>query len=470
MELFKTVIEGGYCVGCGACAQGISNGPIAIRMDEFGRYVASLNEANSNFSHDPALFCPFSAQSVDESTLARERFTDPAIKEDEHIGLFLSCSTGYAIEGNYRDLGSSGGMATWIACELLRAGEVDAIIHVLPHEGDQNAIFSFGISKSIENVVQGAKSRYYPVEMSKVLEFVRDNPGRYALLGLPCFVKAIRLLQRQHEVFASRIRFCLGIFCGHLKSRAYAEMIGAQQNLWGDELESIDFRYKVEGHSANDIGIDVRGHKDGKPVRVVSLARNLYGTNWGYGFFKYKACDYCDDVVAETADVSLGDAWIPECISDPKGTSILVVRNPIITQLLDRGVREGRISLTSVTAQKVFESQLAGFRHRRLGLSYRLALAEKEQRWAPEKRVKPSLTVMDRRYRLIQRLRVKLVDVSHWAWLDAKKKRDFEAFKNAMAPTMKEYTEAYRKSITRWFYHKLPKSFQRAIQNLIGLR
>jgi coenzyme F420-reducing hydrogenase beta subunit len=31
---------------------------------------------------------------------------------------------------------------------------------------------------------------------------------------------------------------------------------------------------------------------------------------WGTGLFKSNACDFCDDVTTELADVSL-DAWIP---------------------------------------------------------------------------------------------------------------------------------------------------------------
>ncbi|MGC9322644.1 MAG: Coenzyme F420 hydrogenase/dehydrogenase, beta subunit C-terminal domain, partial [Kosmotogaceae bacterium] len=68
---------------------------------------------------------------------------------------------------------------------------------------------------------------------------------------------------------------------------------------------------------------------------MTKKASDFYGYNWGYGFFKYKACDYCDDVVSETADVSVGDAWLPEYVNDSGGTNVVIVRNPVIKKIID---------------------------------------------------------------------------------------------------------------------------------------
>ena len=52
---------------------------------------------------------------------------------------------------------------------------------------------------------------------------------------------------------------------------------------------------------------------------VVKRSNEFYGTHWGYNFFRYSACDACDDVFAETADISVGDAWLDGYIDDPMG-------------------------------------------------------------------------------------------------------------------------------------------------------
>src|SRR5690606_38702641 len=41
--------------------------------------------------------------------------------------------------------------------------------------------------------------------------------------------------------------------------------------------------------------------------------------DWGAGFLQNPACDFCDDVVAETADIAFGDAWVEPYASDGPG-------------------------------------------------------------------------------------------------------------------------------------------------------
>ncbi|MFM6343919.1 MAG: Coenzyme F420 hydrogenase/dehydrogenase, beta subunit C-terminal domain, partial [Dolichospermum sp.] len=88
--------------------------------------------------------------------------------------------------------------------------------------------FKYGVSSTIDQVMAGAKTRYYPVEMSQVLKIVREQPGRYAIIGVPCFIKAVRLLMIEDEIFHERIKFCIGLICGHLKSTQFAKQTSQQ--------------------------------------------------------------------------------------------------------------------------------------------------------------------------------------------------------------------------------------------------
>ncbi len=252
----------------------------------------------------------------------------------------MATYAGCVSEGDFRDRGSSGGMGTWIISQLLKEGLVDGVIHVHQRAySDQDPrLFHYQLSTTAEQVRNGAKSRYYPIEISEVMQLVREQPGRYAIVGIPCFIKAVRLLMQQDALIAERIRFCIGLICGHLKSMRFAEMFAWQCGIEPDKLLSIDFRKKLPGADANKYGIEVAGLKNSQVVTVVKPVHDLYGSDWGLGFFKYKACDYCDDVVAETADVVVGDAWLPQYIKDSQGTNVIVVRHPIIQDLLERGI------------------------------------------------------------------------------------------------------------------------------------
>ena len=88
---------------------------------------------------------------------------------------------------------------------------------------------------------EGAKSRYYPIEFSEVLPEVRARPGHYAFVGIPCFVKAIRLLMQNDEVIRDRIKICIGLFCGHIKNAALVDSFALQSGTVS-RAQLIEFR------------------------------------------------------------------------------------------------------------------------------------------------------------------------------------------------------------------------------------
>src|SRR3546814_17923778 len=98
---------------------------------------------------------------------------------------------------------------------------------------------------------------------------------------------------------------------------------------------------------------------------------HLVDGDWGAGFFQNRACDFCDDVVAETADIAFGDAWVEPYSSDGRGTNVVVVRSSALHAMLREGIDAGRLALQPVAAGFVRETQAAGFRQRREWLAHR---------------------------------------------------------------------------------------------------
>src|SRR3546814_1771446 len=72
-----------------------------------------LRERSAQFS----LICPFSPSAQNETELAVAQF--PTAKHNDRlIGRYEAAYVGYAVEENFRSLGSSGGMVSWVAAEL----------------------------------------------------------------------------------------------------------------------------------------------------------------------------------------------------------------------------------------------------------------------------------------------------------------------------------------------------------------
>ena len=322
--LNDTVIANGYCVGCGACAVP-EDSPFKIVMDDYGQYQSSLKDANvfASTHIDYEKLCPFGSGAKNEDEIARQIFSDTC-EHNSQVGYYNGVFAGHVDEGEFRKRGSSGGMGTWVLNELLSKGLVDYVVHVKSESAGQdlNSIpFKYQVSETLEETQQGGKSRYYPIELSEALQAIRNNPGRYAVVGLPCFIKSVRLLQAQDSILAERIQYCVGLVCGHLKSAHYAESLAWQMGIPPQELEGIDFRIKDASQPANRYSTYAKGSSGEKVVPT----NQLFGADWGAGAFKYKACDFCDDVFAETADVVLGDAWLPEYVQDSYGTNVVEI-------------------------------------------------------------------------------------------------------------------------------------------------
>jgi coenzyme F420-reducing hydrogenase beta subunit len=462
-KLFTTVVNGGYCIGCGSCAS-VKNSPVQIKLNDYGMYEATLDTSinKSEINSSIAKVCPFSESSLNEDQISKQLFGKDC-KYDHKIGYYLDTFAGYVQEGDFRQSGSSGGIGTWILYSLLEKRLVDSVIHIQANKPteDDTRLFKYSISTTIEEVTSGAKTRYYPVEMSEVLKIIQDRPGSYAIVGIPCFIKAIRLLMNQDSVLNERIKFCIGLICGHLKSNQFAKMFAWQSGISPETIQSIDFRKKLPQTVASAYGVEVTGLENGEKLTKVSDPVNkMYGTNWGLGFFKYKACDYCDDITAETADLTVGDAWFPQYVTDNQGTNVVVVRNPVLAQILQEGIKTGKVKLDKIKVKDLVRSQDANYRHRRTGLAYRLYLAEKNGEWHPPKRVKASnimLPWLKKRFLL----RMLLAEKSHVFFKEALESGRFSVFVEKMDSLIQSYNETYNPPAWVKFLKKLRTFFKK---------
>jgi coenzyme F420-reducing hydrogenase beta subunit len=365
-------------------------------------------------SPELARCCPFAPSAQNEDEIAQERFI-AAVHDSAKIGRFVAAWVGHVAEGEYRARGSSGGMVSWVAAELLRTGAVNGVAHVVAQDPRTSGrYFDYQIARSPEEIGRGAKSRYYPVELSGVLREIRTVPGRYALVGVPCFIKAVHLLRRADPIIRDRITHTLGLFCGHMKSAHMIESFAWQLGTELNRVRALDYRLKDPGRPANWYRAQLE-LEDGS-----SAAEDwwhLADGDWGAGFLQNPACDYCDDVVAETADIAFGDAWVEPYSSDGRGTNVVVARCPELAAVIDDAIAKGRLALSPVDSDFVERTQAAGLRHRRDGLAYRLSLQGRSRR--PRKRVEPGANLPLRR-KLVYRMRAAIARWSHPAFRLAK--------------------------------------------------
>lgn len=399
------VVKSGLCIGCGSCVAQSSG----VAKMEFDRYGMLRPAGDGEWLRTPSKAldrtCPFSPDAANEDTIAAELFPD-APRHDT-IGRMVSAYVGYVEEDGYRARGSSGGMVSWVLEELFRRGLVDGVAHVIPG-GSSTQLFRYRIASSVEEIREGAKSRYYPVESSDILKEIAEIPGRYAVVGVPCFIKSIQLLRRESPLYRERIAFTLGLFCGHMKTAKFIESFAQQMDVDFEQVTAAEYRVKDPSRPASTYTAQLTS-ADGTETKRDWW--NLMEGDWGSGFFQYTACNYCDDVIAETADISFGDAWVEPYTSDGWGTNVVVVRSAQLDEMVREAIDGQRLKLEPVDADFVVATQAAGFRQRREGLAYRLTWPKRGLQ--PVKRVAPRRPSSTRR-RWVYRSRF---HISKWSRL-----------------------------------------------------
>ncbi|MBA3597197.1 MAG: Coenzyme F420 hydrogenase/dehydrogenase, beta subunit C-terminal domain [Methylibium sp.] len=436
----RQVVDEGFCVGCGACAAAARD-PAVMRWTPFELYQADLAPLSERAVDALSPVCPFSDDALDEDRLAEQLWPDMPAARPGVIGRYLSVGAGRVVDEGLVKQSSSGGLTSYVLRQLLERGLVDGIIHVGNTEGGPNGaegpLMGYRLSYRAEDVARNSKSRYYPIEMSRVLAAVRGDGKRYALVGVPCFIKAARLLCRDDEALRQQLVFMVGLVCGHLKSGAFARNFAWQMGVPPERLGRFDFRVKDEQKSANAYSVAAIETSTGRMVQAPS--RTLFGSDWGLAMFRPRACDFCDDIAGELADVCFGDAWLPQYEGNWRGTNIHVLRNEQLAAILKEGEQRGDIVLFDSDADEFVASQGGNYRHRREGVQVRLADRNRARQPAPRKRqfgVEHRTALFKR---LVYRARVELGDRSHGMFRRAVEAGDYAAFRAGMKPALRRY-------------------------------
>jgi coenzyme F420-reducing hydrogenase beta subunit len=363
--------------------------------------------------------------------VAGERFAD--LPEHDVLGRYRSVWAGRIADDASIPQSSSGGMTSWIVGQLLEEKLVDGVVHV---GSGTDELFEYQVSSTVDEAMSKRKSVYYSTSMDEAIRSVEGDGKRYAFVGVPCFITALRHLQRERPGLEQQFPFLVGLVCGHLKSTAFARLLAWQLGIAPDDIESVDFRVKRPGHDAADYAFGARA--TGGEMKT-ALNRELVGANWGHAMMQLSACDFCDDIFAETADVVLGDAWLEEYREDWRGTNVVVSRHPRIDEILNNGRESGQVVLESLAVDRAAASQGGNVRHRRLGLSVRIADNLAAGLWTPRKRVHAGqYEVSPRRAQLIRQRR-RMSALSHELFDSARRANDLGRFLRPMKREVTRY-------------------------------
>jgi coenzyme F420 hydrogenase subunit beta len=354
----QKVLRGDLCSGCGLCA-GIGKGAIAIEQSSTG-YNRPTQSApvSAEIEERIADACP-------GSRVAKWR---DAPMVDPYWGPIEALHTGHSTDGELRFAASSGGMISGLLIHALESGLVDEVIQIAVDSRDptRNAIRR---TRTREEVMAGAGSRYAPSSPLATIDDILAEERRFAFVGKPCDVSALRQLGRHDERVGKRFPIMLSFFCGGIPSQTGTDLILGDLGVRKEELAA--FKYRGDGWP----GYATATRHDGTRERM------SYAETWGRRLsprLQFR-CKICPDAVGGAADIACADAWFGDergypLFDEAEGRSLLIARTQAGRQLIDQAAGERRIELQPCSLDDVGLMQPYQAQRKRLIVSRLAAL------------------------------------------------------------------------------------------------
>lgn len=338
-----------YCVGCGLCQ---SIGKAELVKDKKG-YMSPV-AGEQNWLYD---VCPAGGSQCRSMDFA-------------HIwGKTESVYYAYSSDPIIRKKASSGGALTEIASYLLESHKVDAILHTCA-DGEDPTKTVVCVSTSRDELIDRSGSRYaisYPLSTIASL----DDKKRYAFIGKPCDVTALKNYQRSSPEIAQMIPIALSFFCAGLPSLNAQEKLIREMGCTG-KIETL--RYRGDGWP----GYAAAMQYDGKVFKMD------YNTSWGkiLGRDIMKMCRFCLDGIGEMADIACCDAWYltndnKPNFSEAEGRNAVFCRSNLGEQIVKEVSKAGKLVVSDFSDYEDKLKYMQFYQHDRRATMFAKYLAMK---------------------------------------------------------------------------------------------
>lgn len=365
----EAVVRDGLCMQCGTCAGVCRRDALSMEWNLGTGWLPSVHGDACNDCGLCVRACPAEGFDFGPAAWWRER-NEGAASEDflgPHRGLWF----GWAADPEVRFAGASGGVATAILQGALAAGEIDAAIVVTMSRENPLAAVPV-VARTPEEVAAARGSKYNAVAINGLLETVLREPGRYALVGLPCHVQGLRLAQRDNAKLRERVVLSLGIFCGWTSLPRATHAVARRAGVDPATLTRVRYRgpdwpggMRLESRAGAARDLPYPGYFDGHMLAWTP-----------------SRCRLCPDALAECADISVGDTWLDRFAGEP-GVSDVIARTPAGERLIEM-LGDGRLTLAGTTPQEMLASQRECHQCKRDIYRGRLWLRRLAGRRAPE--------------------------------------------------------------------------------------
>lgn len=306
----------GLCLNCGTCVAVCPKEAIVLELKwDSGMYYPSVDTSLCNECGFCLEMCP--GKSVDLIQLTRDVFGEDPI--NPLVGNYIDHHIGYSNDPDLRYNASSGGAVTAILIQALDMGIINGAVLTRMSKDKPLEPEPF-IARTKQEMLEAMGSKYCPVPLNLMMRDLlkTEKHEKFAIVGLPCHIHAIRKLESRNKKLAEKIVVHIGIICSKCQNFLATRYLLNRYNI---ELEMVDkISYRGKGYPG---GMTIR-LQNGEEKNIPYP--DYYDTSFGQ-FFSPIRCRLCIDFSAELADISVGDVFFDQLEKiDNIGSSLLITR------------------------------------------------------------------------------------------------------------------------------------------------
>ena len=341
-HISSSVIDTGLCTGCGACV-GLCPYLRTHRGDTIMLFDCDREDGRCR------RYCPRTQTDLDDLHQALFDASDMTSELGAFRGLYMTRAADPAIQSRAQH----GGTVTALTCLALEEGLIDGWVVTL-EEALMLPKSTTAFSRADLLVAAGSKFG----NAAAVAEFNRVSVERGGPLGVvatPCQALALAKMRshpaEEDAARVARLKLVIGLFCGWtLDWRKLRELVLTAVK--GEDIRGVDI--PPSGHAC--MQVETSGGVIDIPIdQVNNCVRGC--------------CDYCTDMTAEFADISVGSARSPEGWNVDRHWNQVIVRTTAGEHLLRLAREKGILEFKEVPPENLAKLKSAAMGKKRSGQS-----------------------------------------------------------------------------------------------------